>query len=116
MAKLACNASLLKDNDYRLKKLSFSHKVCTVCDLSVRENVNHIVMQCPVFGVRSEICDILKSIEDCYIQEVLKEPQESFHVIMGKHQVNVPFEYMLKLWLVTSDYITRIHNQAIRQR
>ena len=74
MDKLVCNASLLKDNDYRLKKLSFSHKVCTACDLSVRENVNHIVMQCPGFSVRSEMCDILKSIEDCYIQEVLKEP------------------------------------------
>ena len=44
MAKLVCDTSLLKSSDYRLKKLSFSHKICTACDLGIREDIKHIVM------------------------------------------------------------------------
>ena len=52
MAKLVCNCSLLKDSDYRLKNLSFSNKVCTECYLGIREDVNHLVMQCPAYEPR----------------------------------------------------------------
>ena len=48
MAKLVCNASLLKDNrlnDYHLKKLPFTHKVYTECFLGIREDVNHIILK-----------------------------------------------------------------------
>ena len=56
MAKLVCNASLLKDYDYRLKNPTFSHKVCTECYLTIREDVTHLVMQCPAYeGIMVEI-------------------------------------------------------------
>ena len=48
MAKLVCNASLLKDNrpnDYHLKKLPFIHKVCIECYFGIREDVNHIILK-----------------------------------------------------------------------
>ena len=51
MAKLVCNASLLKDQDYRLKGQSLNHKICNNCVLGLREDVNHIVMHCPHFKV-----------------------------------------------------------------
>ena len=37
----------LKDSDSRLKSLSFIHNVCNSCDLGIREDVVHIVIQCP---------------------------------------------------------------------
>ena len=44
MSKLVCNASLLKDHDYRLKRKSFNHKMCNQCYLGIREDVNNIIM------------------------------------------------------------------------
>ena len=60
---LTDNASLLKDSDYRIMKLSFSHKVCTACDLGIREDVKHLVTQCPVFeSIRAEMNDVLTRV------------------------------------------------------
>ena len=117
MAKLVCDANLLKSSDYRLKKLSFSHKVCTACELGIREDIKHVVMQCPQYeGTRSEMCDVLKAINDPHVQEVLEEPLEFFPVIMGKHPANVPFESMFKIWMVSSQYITLMYRHAINAR
>ena len=117
MAKLVCDANLLKSSDYRLKKLSFSHKVCTACELGIREDIKHVVMQCPQYeGTRSEMCDVLKAINDPHVQEVLEEPHEFFPVIMGKHPANVPFESMFKIWMVSSQYITLMYRHAINAR
>ena len=44
MASLLGDASMLEATDYRLKKKSFSHKICTRCDLGLTESINHIVM------------------------------------------------------------------------
>ena len=66
MAKLECNTSFLKDSDYRLKSLSFN-LMCTECDLGIRKNVNHLVMQCPTLqGTMEDIVDVLQVIDDHY--------------------------------------------------
>ena len=117
MAKLVCDADLLKANDYRLKRLSFSHKVCNACELGIREDIRHLIMQCPHYeGIRSEMWDVLKAIEDPLVQDVLSEPLEFFSVIMGKQPTHVPFDSMLKLWMVSSHYISHIYRLAISQR
>ena len=117
MAKLVCDANLLKSSDYRLKKLSFSNKICTACELGIKEDIKHIVMQCPEYeGTRSEMWDVLKAVNDPIVQEVLDEPLEYFYVIMGKHPVNVPMESMVKIWLISSHYITHMYRHAIKTR
>ena len=117
MAKLVCDANLLKDSDYRLKRLSFSNKICTACELGIREDIKHLIMQCPHFeGIRSEMWDVLKAIEDRFVQNILLEPLEYFYVIMGKHPEEIPFESMLKIWLVSSRYITQIYKSTIAGR
>ena len=117
MAKLVCDASLLKANDYRLKKLSHSHKICTACDQWVKEDIWHIVMQCPYYeGTRSEMRDVLNAIDDPEVQRVISEPQEFFNVVMGKHPENTPFESMIKLWAITGRYITRMYKHVINNR
>ena len=49
MASLACNTSLLKATDYRLKGKTIGYKMCEWCDLGITEDVRHVVMQCPFF-------------------------------------------------------------------
>ena len=85
MARLVCNASLLKDNDYRLKKLPFIHKVCTQCYLGIREDVNHLLMQCPAYvDIKREMYGVLESI-DHYIKVALDDQQGIFNTLMGRY-------------------------------
>ena len=103
LAKLVCKASLLKDHDYRLKSKSFSQKVCNACYLGIREDTKHIVMQCPTFeGIKSEMFDIINAIEDENVQRNMNETDDLFNIIMGKHPMEIPFDSMLKIWLVSS--------------
>ena len=47
MAKLVCDTSLLKNNDYSAKRRTFGFKVCSRCDLGIIESAKHFIMQCP---------------------------------------------------------------------
>ena len=50
MAALVCDTSILINSDYRIKKKSFSHKICTRCDLGIIEDIRHLLMQRPFFS------------------------------------------------------------------
>ena len=116
MAKLVCNSSLLKDSDYRLKNLSFSHKICIECCLGIRgirEDTNHLVMQCPASeGIRSEMLDVLKGIDDLHVKRTLEDPQNLLNTLMGHHPVSMPFESALKIWDVSSRYISTMYRRV----
>ena len=116
MSKLVCNASLLKEHDYRLKRKSFSHKVCNLCDVGIREDVNHIVMQCPNNeGTRKEMLDVIKSINEASVVTT-SQPQNLFGILMGQHPEDVSFEIMLKVWVTSSKYISDINRRVLRSR
>ena len=117
MAKLVCNCSLLKDSDYRLKNLSFSNKVCSECYLGIREDVNHLVMQCPAFeGDRAEMLDLLNTIEDDYVKTALLDHQNIFNVLMGKQPNDTPLSSAFKRWAVSSHYISKMYRKITRDR
>ena len=52
MVRIIGHNSLLKADDYHLRGLTMSHKVCEMCDLYMVESIQHIIMQCP--GVYKE--------------------------------------------------------------
>ena len=117
MSKLICNSSLLKDHDYRLKKQSFSHKICTQCMLGIREDTMHLVMQCPdTEHIKSEMFDVLSAIDDEHVSNVLQDQQNVYYVLLGKHPKGVPFDSMVKIWLVSSHYITRMYRRLLSKR
>ena len=43
MATPVCETGLLKSTDCRLKRMTFSNKMCSNCDLGILEDVKHIV-------------------------------------------------------------------------
>ena len=117
MSKLVCNASLLKDHDYRLKRKSFSHKVCNLCYLGVREDLNHVIMQCPNNeGTKEEMLDMIKALNDEAVDLILAQPQNLLGVLMGKHPEGVSFESMVKVWVISSKYIADIYRRIMRSR
>ena len=109
--------ALIEACQSKVKPLISYNMICTACTLGIREDIKHIVMQCPQYeGTRSEMWDVLKAVNDPIVQEVLDEPLEFFYVIMGKHPINVPMESMVKIWLISSHYITRMYRHAINAR
>ena len=114
MSSLVCDTSLLKASDYRLKKKSFSHKICTRCYQGTMENVQHIVMQCPYYVEQQR--NMAASIEALGSEAaltVLNDSQNFFYTVMGKHPAGISFQSMTEIWLITGDFISRIYKCAI---
>ena len=114
MAKLVCNTSLLRDHDYRLKNLSFSHKVCIQCPLGIREDLMHFVMQSlDTQNMRNEMFAVINVIDDVYVIDILAEQPYIFYVMMCKHPPGVPFESVAKTWLVSCRYIAKTYRRLV---
>ena len=65
MAKLLTHASKLKGDDIRLKSLTPCHRVCPNCDMYIKEDLLHVVMQCPIHEpLRRNMCNTLYQIDD----------------------------------------------------
>ena len=64
LSKIVCHASLLKSDDIRLKRQTAA-KFCELCDLSVIDDANHLVMQCPSLPeMRKLMFDVIR--ERCF--------------------------------------------------
>ena len=42
--------------------------------------------------------------------------QDLFSILMGKHPIGIPLEFMVIIWLISSKYITDIYNGVIKER
>ena len=117
MAKQVCNASFLKDHDYRLKSLSFSRKICSECTLGIREDLLHMVMQRPdTEDIRREMYEVIYAIEDDHVKTFLLVQQVTFFILIGKHPPDIPFQSIVKIWLISSHCITMMYRDLIKKR
>ena len=117
MASLVCNTSLLKDSDYRIKKKTHSHKICTRCDLGLVEDIRHLLMQCPFFSTdMRSLYEYLDQSDSDIAPRVANDTQNYFYIIMGKQPDYASFKDMVEIWLVTGEYITKIYRRAIEGR
>ena len=117
MASLVCNTSLLKSSDYRIKKKSHSHKICTRCNLGIVEDIRHLLMQCPHFSQEMRyLYDFLNQARGDIAPRVANIPQNYFQIIMGKQPVYATFQDMVEIWLVTGECINKIYRCAIEGR
>ena len=113
MASLACDTSLLKSTDYRLKGKTFSHKICNRCDLGTIENIHHLIMQCPFYvDERVEMYRQLRTIDSETVRNVLNDPQNIFHTLMGRHPEQMSFESMTEIWLISGHIISQMYARA----
>ena len=117
MASLVCDASLLKANDYRLKRKSHSHKICVKCELGIVEDIKHVVMQCPYYSIeRQDLYDAIGGLNNDTSDRILREAQNYFQVIMGKQPEYATFQSMLEIWILTGERISRMYRKAIEGR
>ena len=52
--------------------------------------------------------DVLKSIDDHYVREVLEDQQNVISILKRKQTAEVPFHSAFNIWSVSSHYIHRI--------
>ena len=85
MVKLLSHASMLKNDDVRLKSLPMASRFCDLCDLGVMDDAKHMIMQCPALQqFRNEMFNELTNIEDGSGREILDSAVEVCHTLMGK--------------------------------
>ena len=117
MAVLVCDTSILKSSDYRIKKKSYSHKICTRCDLGIVEDIRHLLMQCPLFSTEMrEQYDSLDQMVNDVASRVANDTQNYFHIIMGKQPEYATFQSMIDIWLLTRQCISNVYRRAIIDR
>ena len=111
MIKIFCKATLLRDDDCRLRGKPIGTRMCTRCELGAVENAIHIIMQCPANEynrhiMHDEIHDICPLIE----------PQDFFGVILGKSINGWNFEQMSPIWETSATYVSRIYFDILGAR
>ena len=117
MARLVCGSSLLKECNPRYKTLSIASRFCEKCDLGIKESVRHIFMQCPYFeNDKQTMFTELGSIEDEEVRILLQDPAEIFLCLLGKHPINVSFEAMYKLWIISAKHLSSMYKRVILDR
>ena len=117
MSALVCDTSLLKATDYRLKKKSYSHKICTRCELGCVEDIKHLVMQCPAFSNQmNDLFEKLLQMDNEIAGRVAHDPGNYFKIIMGMQPEYASFDLMVEIWLLTGDTISKIYRNASKGR
>ena len=117
MANLVCDTSLLKANDYRMKRLPIGARFCEMCYLGIEENVWHLVMQCPFYeDSRVAMYQEIDSLELVELETVLNNPRELYLTLMGKHPEDIPLEIMMQVWDISSRHISNMYKRAISSR
>ena len=85
MSRLICHASRLKDDDFRLARGSHSEKVCTACDLNIKESIKHLVMQCPASEeLKADMFKEIIKYDDRFKVLSANNPDQSFPLAHGQ--------------------------------
>ena len=111
MVKILCKASLLKDDDCRLKGQPFGSRMCIRCPLGSLDNATHMIMQCPANAhyrqsMHEEIGEIHPGID----------PQEYLNIVMGKCIVEWEFDDMVPIWEISAKYVNLMYFDTLRSR
>ena len=114
--KLVAGCSLLQNDDYRLKR-SAGHKLCVSCDLGCKDDVYHLVMQCPASQVmRDKMFKELEDLDNETVKSILVNPQNVFKALMGSVDQHESFDDQMELWKISGSYICKKYSSSVAYR
>ena len=106
----------MQSTDYRLKKKSFSDKICTKCDYGVLEMIDNIVMQCPYqFEEHRRLNDLIVNLNTEASEHVINDSQNFFYTAMGEHADGLTFESMVETWLVAGECVCKMYRRTLKR-
>ena len=116
MARLNCQASLLKDDDIRLKGQSRVAKLCSHCDLGSIEDAKHLVLHCPrLQGEQTEMFVSIELVVEHFNNVVNRENEDMFNILLGKSLTTIPDETMKNVWKISGYYIHRMYKLTVQR-
>ena len=117
MVKIVCRCSELKSVDLRYKNLSFSDRICELCDEYAIENAKHVVMQCNYLQpIREIMLNKINDIPDGLGDYIIRNSPDIFLTLMGKPVDGINFYVMFKVWKLACIAISRMYRTVIRKR
>ena len=97
-------ATMLKDDECRLKGQPIGSRMCISCDLGALEKAIHMLMQCPKNAHhRQSMCNEISEIYPDI------DPQEFLNIVMGKCIEGLEYEQMLPIWEVSAKYVNMMY-------
>ena len=117
MARIICDTSLLKANDYRLKGKTYGAKICTRCDMSILESAHHLIMQCHFYeNERIAMYHEINLIEGDWMEDIMANSQEIMYILLGKHPEGRSFSQMAQIWTISGKHISAMYRSVIAGR
>ena len=117
MAKLVCNASKLKADDVNFRHSTYYMRTCIECNMSVIENVEHIVMQCPSLDQsRRNMYDEILELANDLGTRLLEDPSQTMLLLMGKSDNRFDIEHLVMFWSISARHISKMYRQVVKNR
>ena len=115
MIEILCHASLLRNDDVRLKSLPFAKKFCPICYNGSVDDAMHFGMQCPELQTkRSGMFNEINQICENNGLEKLNTYGSVFWICMGKPGNGIPIETMEILWACSTRHISDMHRHKLK--
>ena len=116
MVKLISHASMLKNDDVRLKAMPMFTRCCGDCDLAAVDDARHLVMQCPKWREdRSEMMKMIGNVPDGSGQRLLNAQCDISLVLLGKLNSNLTMKQNIRIMIISAKFISKMYNEKIRQ-
>ena len=116
MIKLITHASLLKDDDVRLKGLPISSRFCVQCDHAAMDDARHLIMQCPELqDQRSAMFRELSELNGGMGDEILQAAPDTLVLLLGREVENEPIsDQMVEFWSIAARHIADMYRLKLR--
>ena len=117
MVKLVCHASRLKGDDYRLKGCTHSLIACSECDMFIKEDLKHLVLQCPCYEyIRRKMFNDLYVLDSGLENLFIEHPNKVFQWLIGMNIDGTDSDFMYKFLTITGEAIVKMYMMALRKR
>ena len=115
VVKLLSHASILKDDDVRLKGSPMFSKFCEDCDLGVVDDVRHLVLQCPKRQVkRTEMMNAIENIPDGCDPVLLNSRYDLVIALLGGLGNTFTYEQKSMILAISADYISKVYYEKVK--
>ena len=115
LSKMLCHSSNLRNDDCKLKGETRTHKLCTLCDNYAVEDMGHIVLQSPYFGVeRNSMFEDIDNLGTQVSNALRDSPRDMLYTILGGPLEGITEEQEEKLRLITLRHVYHMYVRNTR--
>ena len=117
MTKILCHASILRDDDFRLKRQSRMQRMCTLCDQYAVEDARHFLLQCPFYQVERERMFFEISNVDISIDQAITDAGiDILYIVLGHSIEGVCDQFMEEIWIIILNCVTVMYLKNTQEK